>query len=348
MKIIHAADLHIGSAFGDFSNEAKRQRKAELVNSFKRIVDYAHENSISIILLSGDVFDKDRVNKADKDYFYQIIEGNPDISFYYLKGNHDIKSEVNKEDIPNLFLFNNEWKYYNVKDVVIAGVEISSNNKSIIPSTLNLTSDKFNIVMLHSDIKELAINKFKNKFIDYMALGHIHSYSCNNLDSRGVYVYSGCLEGRGFDEVGEKGFVVIDSTAKTHQFIPFAVRGVYKVKIDITNTKTLYDAVKLIEEKMFFIPKGSIARSIVIGSVTYPLSELDKRLHLALDFKFMYYEVKNKTTKLLNLIDYQHDISLRGEVIRTILSKKLDLDKQNQILDDCMKLLNGEDIYLCD
>ena len=99
---------------------------------------------------------------------------------------------------------------------------------------------------------------------------------------------------------------------------------------------------------MLFIPKGSIARSIVIGSVTYPLSELDKRLHLALDFKFMYYEVKNKTTKLLNLIDYQHDISLRGEVIRTILSKKLDLDKQNQILDDCMKLLNGEDIDLCD
>ena len=33
----------------------------------------------------------------------------------------------------------------------------------------------------------------------------IHKYKKEKLDNRGVYCYSGCLEGRGFDECGEKG-----------------------------------------------------------------------------------------------------------------------------------------------
>ena len=45
---------------------------------------------------------------------------------------------------------------------------------------------------------------------DYLALGHIHYNVVEPLDSRGVYAYSGCLEGRGFDETGEKGFVLIE------------------------------------------------------------------------------------------------------------------------------------------
>ena len=52
---------------------------------------------------------------------------------------------------------------------------------------------------------------FKDLNIDYLALGHIHSYKCHKLDKRGVYCYSGCLEGRGFDECGDKGFVLLET-----------------------------------------------------------------------------------------------------------------------------------------
>jgi exonuclease SbcD len=46
----------------------------------------------------------------------------------------------------------------------------------------------------------ISLKELKNKAIDYLALGHIHSYKMEQLDSRGVYCYPGCLEGRGFDE----------------------------------------------------------------------------------------------------------------------------------------------------
>ncbi len=72
----------------------------------------------------------------------------------------------------------------------------------------------------------------RGKYIDYLALGHIHSYKKERLDDRGVYCYSGCLEGRGFDECGEKGFVLLDITeGKIHtEFVPIAKRMLHEVK----------------------------------------------------------------------------------------------------------------------
>lgn len=346
MKIIHTADLHIGSALSDFSRESRKVRKAELMDAFKRLVEYADANDIKKILLSGDIFDKDKVNKTDKDYFYQIIEANQELDFYYLKGNHDLNSAINKDDIPNLYLFNNEWCYYQFEDITIAGIELAGENQNTLFTTLNLDRNKYNIVMLHVDIKDLAMNKFKNKNIDYLALGHIHSYVCEKLDARGVYVYPGCLEGRGFDEVGTKGFVVIDTDSKSYEFVPFASRMVAEETIDITGTKTLYEATRLIEVRMKELPKGSIARSVVVGKVEYSTFDLESRLAPSLKSYFLDYEVKDKTTKVVKLSDYEHDISLRGEVVRTILAKGLDETQQNAILDDCLKLLNGEDIEL--
>ena len=65
-----------------------------------------------------------------------------------------------------------------------------------------------------TDAKDKAeiinLKQLKNKNIDYLALGHIHTYKQSKLDNRGTYCYSGCLEGRGFDECGEKGFVLLN------------------------------------------------------------------------------------------------------------------------------------------
>ena len=55
----------------------------------------------------------------------------------------------------------------------------------------------------------VSLPRLQNKNIDYLALGHLHDYRFERLDSRGHYCYSGALEGRGFDELGPKGFVVV-------------------------------------------------------------------------------------------------------------------------------------------
>ena len=81
MKIIHAADLHLGSKIEAKLKDISEERKAEVRNSFLRLAKYAHENDIHVILLSGDVFDSDRPFKKDKDTFYSVIKQYPDIDF---------------------------------------------------------------------------------------------------------------------------------------------------------------------------------------------------------------------------------------------------------------------------
>ena len=85
VKIIHTADIHLGSRMDSrFSKEIAGERKAELRNTFKRLVEYAKENGVSVIMLCGDVFDSDRPFKKDKDFFYSVITANPDIDLLYL------------------------------------------------------------------------------------------------------------------------------------------------------------------------------------------------------------------------------------------------------------------------
>ena len=107
---------------------------------------------------------------------------------------------------------------------------------------------------------------------DYVALGHIHKYKKGSIDSRGVYCYSGCLEARGFDECGEKGFVLLDTAAAVSgsagsgteniaaespecgtarkiaaRFVPFAKRKAWEITVDCTDivtTPQLYETVK--------------------------------------------------------------------------------------------------------
>ena len=90
MKILHCADIHLGSKIeSKFPKDKSSIRKRELLNTFSRMIDYAKSNDIRIILLSGDVFDKDKPTLKEKEYFYKVVKTNPEIDFLYLNGKED-------------------------------------------------------------------------------------------------------------------------------------------------------------------------------------------------------------------------------------------------------------------
>ena len=79
MKIIHVSDLHLGSKIGTFPKEIANQRKNLIRERFRYVVNYASQNNIKVILLTGDIFDSDSPIKKDKDFFYEIIKDNSEI-----------------------------------------------------------------------------------------------------------------------------------------------------------------------------------------------------------------------------------------------------------------------------
>ena len=58
MKLIHCADLHFDSKLNaNLSQESAKERRAELLDTFVRMVAYAKENAVEAILIAGDLFD---------------------------------------------------------------------------------------------------------------------------------------------------------------------------------------------------------------------------------------------------------------------------------------------------
>ena len=323
MKIIHAADIHLGSKLDSkFSKTISDQRKVEVRNTFKRLVEYANKNSISLIMLSGDIFDSNTPVKKDKDFFYNVIKNNPNITFLYLKGNHDV-SNTNVETYDNLKVFSSSWQSYQFNNIVISGIELDDSNMSSFYSTLTLNENDVNIVMLHgqtgSSNKDINLLKLRNKNIDYLALGHIHSYSTGKIDDRAIYVYSGCLEPRGFDELNEKGFVEIEiiDNKLTHKFVSFSQRVIKEEQVDISLMDEAYDISEKIKKEIN-INLNNIYRFKLIGETDIDVSDMLEDIEQYLKDQAYFINVVDKTSKVFDIHKYDYDLSLKGEFVRTV------------------------------
>lgn len=351
MKLIHCADIHLGSKMEAYlTGEKSEERRRELRASFTSLLDYAKNNGVKGVLLCGDIFDSDRPFKKDKEFFYNAVKNNPEITFFYLRGNHD-GEESFTEELENLKTFSRDITTYDFGGVNISGAELGQDNCTSIYSSLRLDKDNLNILMLHgtagdsSGKDRINLTKLRNKNIDYLALGHIHSYNEGKLDDRGVWAYSGCLEGRGFDEAGEKGFVLLDIGSKiTAQFIPFAKRKIHIFNIDIGGAEDDYSAYSIVKSSVN-CSKKDIVRAELCGEISFDNASLADEIQKRMASENYYLiDIKDKTKRKFDLEKLQGDISLRGEFIRTVLASSYSEEEKADIISAGLKALDMREI----
>lgn len=354
MKILHCADIHLGSKIeAKFPKDKSSERKAELRASLSKMVEYARVNGIGVVLLAGDVFDSDSPLKKDKEFFYGVVRSNPDIDFLYLRGNHDVKESYTEFGLENLKTFSKEWQSYEYGDVVISGIELCAENALSFYSSLVLDKSKINIVMLHGQTGDseatgrIKLAKLKNKNIDYLALGHIHSFTHGKLDERGIYVYSGCLEGRGFDEIGEKGFVTIDIDKEIgYKFVKNSYRILDEVTVDISDTQDVYGACTKVKG-LVKSRREDIVRINLVGEVSYDCGDLEREVFKQLERDYYFVNVKSKVTQKFDLDKISGDISLRGEFLRTVMQSDGYSEELKQgIISIGLRALDGREVDL--
>ena len=354
MKLIHCADIHLDSPMEtNLSADKARERKLEIRSTFARMVRTAAEEGVEAILIAGDLFDGARVTKSTENYVLDFIASYPMIDFYYLSGNHDKGSNLsNSAQLPaNLYVFGKVWSTYRRGNVAITGAAVAD------ADTLSLNTDDVNILLLHGQERRSAgvagediihLGRFKNKNIDYAALGHIHEYRPIRLDTRGIACYSGCLEGRGFDECGTKGYVLlnIEGGRISHRFVPFATRTLHTVECDITGFSSQLN----LEEKMLS-SVADIARSdmvkVVLTGTTSAETALDlNHLRGVLAERFYFAKVKDETRLFINAADYAHDISLKGEFVRRVMASSLSQSEKERVIACGFRALAGEELGL--
>ncbi len=344
MKFIHCADVHLGSAFGGYPDLTQANRREEILDTFRKLVQYAQAEGIRIILIAGDLFDK---NHADpwRSRLTELIRSAADISFYYIAGNHDsLGLDGFSCDLPpNLFLFSDEWKTYRQGSFAVSGVQAV--NHRFLCGPPELSSADCNIVLLHGEIggsgaEAIPPEWVQNRNIRYIALGHYHTYKVWTQADGSVACYSGCLEGRGADEIGEKGFVVVDTDKffapdRGVRFIPFAARTMQELRIDVSGAENLaalgrkiYDAVTSAA-----LPRKDCIYLTLVGSLPAAVRIDEQSIRDAvLALGYYHAEVRDETTVFLERSALSGEYSLRSAFIEKVTASSLSEAEKREVL----------------
>lgn len=358
MKFIHTADLHLNSRIDSLPSDKAKIRRDEIMRTFERLCEYAKTHNVTAVILAGDVFDTVNNTHKVKNRFLSAIKNASSVDFLFMNGNHDEGKVFDDDDVipENLKFFGDDWTSFQYDNVVIKGLNFTAQNNTLIYDSLSNDAEKINVVVLHGQVAAyssgdgyyvVSLPKLKDKFIDYLALGHVHSKSLSRLDNRGLFAYCGTPDGRGFDELGDKGFYLLETdnnSVKTY-FIKFSSRNLYEYTFNVEEFNDFYtlkaDIIKKISSeanptsliKVILKGERKIDFDLDVDSLTSQLNE-----------HFFYAKVYDKTELMINENDFALDKTVRGEFIRKVLSSDIEDDKKKKIITCGLNALKGEEL----
>ena len=358
VKVLHCADLHFDTPFKELSKEVSDTSKNELLEVFKNIIDLAIDENIEVLLIAGDVFDNLTVNKNTLFFISDQIRRIKNIKVFISPGNHDPyneKSFYNMINWPeNVYIFKGDMEFKEVKELNLivwgAGFRNNYENETLLRG-VSVDSDKINIMILHGEIAStnskneynpIYINDIYNSNIDYIALGHRHKFSGILKEGMTTYAYSGCPQGRGFDESGEKGVIIgeVYRGGTDLRFFPVCKRKYVTKEINITGTNS-YDEVifKILSDLSNEEINKNFYKIILKGELKEHFNLKENLLIEKLKNKFYYIKIINDTSIEINLEELSKDYSIKGKFIAKILEKLKDAsDDDKEILKLALKI----------
>lgn len=406
VKLIHTADLHLDSAFRSrFTKEEAENRRQKQLMAWKELLSFAVEKKVQGILIAGDLFDSPVVSHGTMDFFLSTMAEHPEISFFYLRGNHDTENTFRyQENLPkNLFLFSEKGKKYRLNDrLLLAGVEYGTKDISFGENEgatqgagqaaeqgvgqenahgaealskseseseeeskfLKLKEEDCNILLLHGALYQgtpkgeavqgeegIFLKNLEKLPLSYIALGHIHKGGEGKLNNGALWAYPGCLQGRGFDEEGERGFLYLkveeEKKEIRKEFIPIK-QGEFRIlEIELLEDEGTLACLKKIEVEMekAGIAKEDSLRIILKGKKGLEQERNLRYLQLQLQDSVFFLEIRDECELSWNREEAMKEKSLKGEFLRVLAAAdNLSKEEQEEIIALGMGLLQGGEL----
>ena len=372
-RIIHTADLHLDSPFSLLDPNKAMARKAELRGTFSNIIAIAKNDNAQVVIISGDLFDSEFVTKETIEFINTQFSLIPSCKFVIAPGNHDCfsdKSAYAKSVFPdNVYIFNKpELQYFAFPDINVcvygwAFIQ-DSMEKNPITYSMNTNTDYINILAVHADISSstskycpISEEDIAKSGCTYAALGHIHEGTEVKKAGNTYYAYSGCPEGRSFDECGKKGVIVADFEKNnfgrwvpTFSYKRVCRRRYEKINLDITALASKEEVVAKIKHEMAnkSIGNDTLLRIVFTGTIDQNVSEASKKI-TSEELGTYYLEIKDRTIPLVDEQALLKDITLKGALYRELLPKIKSSDPEEssaakQALIYGLAALSGSDV----
>lgn len=256
MKIIHTADIHLGASPDPEYNWSK-ERKEEIWDTFRSLIQKVGEENADLLLIAGDLFHRQPLKselKEVNDLFLQI----PHTRVVLMAGNHDyMKKDSYYRDFTwneNVTFFGSqklERVYLKKIRTYVYGLSYESDEiqNALYDTCAPGKEAGFHILLAHGgDEKHIPIqfSKLASAGFDYVALGHIHK---PRTFERGM-AYAGTLEPVDRNDFGSHGYMkVILTEGDSHiQFVPFAKRSYIPLEICVNENMTQSELEAVVRE----------------------------------------------------------------------------------------------------
>lgn len=288
IKIIHGADFHLDSPFSGLTPERAAQRRGEQRELLDALARLAQEKQADLVLLSGDLLDSEHVYRETAQALRSALASLP-CPVFIAPGNHDFygpRSVWNALDWPdNVHIFDApEW--VDLPGCSLWGRAFTGAHQESCPlEGLTVPDDgKLHIACLHGDVGgmgsygPISVMDIAASGLDYLALGHVHQGSGLQRAGNTFWAYPGCPEGRGFDELGDKGVLYVEAEpgAVRAQFVPLSKRRYEIISVDLTGAA---DALSTVRSALPEDTQDLICRLILTGEGQAPdLAALDRAL----------------------------------------------------------------------
>lgn len=243
IKLLHAADFHLDSAFSGLPPRLSAQRRREQRLALTQLVEAAR--GCDAVLLAGDLFDSAGVYRDTLDALRECFAA-IDAPILIAPGNHDFVapgSPYLTEDFgPNVHIFRSAGlERITLDGFHVYGAAFTSPEAPALGTFCAEDPKACNILLLHGDTQPGSPYRFidprllAGSGVSYLALGHVHR--CHTDGNGPVpYGWPGCLSGRGFDECGQKGVlrVTLDEGRCSTEFVPILTRRYEIVEADVS------------------------------------------------------------------------------------------------------------------
>ena len=327
-KIVHASDFHLDSAFGGLPPEKARERRRESRDLIDRLGRLVREEEAEILLLSGDLFDGERVFPETLDRLRDVL-AELCCPVFIAPGNHDPFTPVSPYALQrwpeNVHIFYREELEAVVLpdlDCVVYGAAFTARSREdqVLADFAVREDGRTHILCLHGEVGGLGSGygpilreQLAASGLHYAALGHIHQYSGLQKDGGTRWAYPGCPEGRGFDELGDKGVLVgtVDRKRVEMRFVPLCRRRYRILEADVTDSSPR----EALEAVMPESAGEDICRIVFTGASDERGVDLPA-LESAYRDRFYALELRDKTRPAQSLWARAGEDTLRGMFLR--------------------------------
>lgn len=338
LRFLHAADLHLDSPFAGLSPKAAALRRKEQRDCLMAMANLANEQNCDLMLLAGDLFDSDNAYPETMEALRGALAAFRG-QVFIAPGNHDCLyagSPYLRADWPeNVHIFTSR-KITSVTVphlgcMVYGAGFLSPDCPSLLegfsvedPSLINLMVLHGDAETAHSPYNPITREQIAASNLDYLALGHIHLRKAPERLGKTVYAWPGCLMGRGFDELGQKGVYIgeISSLGLDMKFHPLPSRR-YEILEVKCQRDPLSDALALLPEDT----QDHIYRIVFTGE----WEALDTQsIYAALEGRFYALQLRDNTRPPVDIWKDCGEDTLKGQFLTALKEKLKDADEEGR------------------